>query len=110
MLSGGAEVDTRDAEGMTPLMRAAAREEVYLVQTFLNHGADIHAKNNKGFNASHLAFLKVIDIIMHTYTPTYTNDKGFNASHVPFLHSIAITIHADCPLVFTLMAGHRTKP
>ncbi len=53
LLLSGANVNTRDAEGFTPLMVAANWGNTELVQLLLEAGADVHATTHTGTNALH---------------------------------------------------------
>jgi ankyrin repeat protein len=46
LLAGGAEVNTRDARGNTPLMYASASGSLDMMRQLLTAGADVKAKNN----------------------------------------------------------------
>ncbi|KAK4227275.1 ankyrin repeat-containing domain protein [Podospora fimiseda] len=49
------ELDGRDNNGYTPLLTACASGKIAVVKTLVEHGADFHARTNKGFSALHLA-------------------------------------------------------
>ncbi len=51
LLSSGAQPNTVDSRGFTPLMYAAMGNSPEMVRELLAHGADVNAKDNKGFSA-----------------------------------------------------------
>jgi ankyrin repeat protein len=51
LLDGGAEVDTRDANGLTPLMGAAARGHLEIIEVLLIRRAEIDATDEEGRTA-----------------------------------------------------------
>ena len=55
LLKYGAEVDSEDSSGMTPLMRALAGEKFEIAKIFLDHGANINHCDNDGLTALHEA-------------------------------------------------------
>ncbi len=57
LISSGAELNTRDAMGMTPLMWAAYKGKRSTVVYLLERGADSHLKSNDGYTALMLADL-----------------------------------------------------
>ena len=48
-------VDIKDMEGYTPLMRAVEFEKLSVIQSLVKIGADLDVKNNYGFNVMELA-------------------------------------------------------
>ncbi|HWH58520.1 MAG TPA: ankyrin repeat domain-containing protein [Terriglobales bacterium] len=48
LLANGAELEARDVEGATPLIRAAEFGNSDVVKVLLDHGADIEARDNNG--------------------------------------------------------------
>ena len=55
LVTRGADVNSRDAMGMTPLMWAVYKGRQTTVVYLLENGADIHTKNNDGYTALMLA-------------------------------------------------------
>jgi ankyrin repeat protein len=55
LLAAGANVDARDADGMTPWLNAALRADVPVLQLLIDAGADEHAVDGEGRNAYTLA-------------------------------------------------------
>ena len=53
LIDAGADVNDPDAEGMSPLMLAAARGNVPLIRLLLKHGADVKAENVVSAFTSH---------------------------------------------------------
>ena len=51
----GAEVNTQDIRGYTPLMGAAFRGDNEVVQYLIDHGAKMDARTEKGWSASDMA-------------------------------------------------------
>jgi uncharacterized protein len=51
ILQGGADCDTRNHEEMTPLMVAAGLGHQDIVETLIEHGANVNAKNPLGWTA-----------------------------------------------------------
>lgn len=57
LLDAGAPVDSRDKDGMTPLIWAANRGAVMLVNLLLARGADINAKTTEKYNSGRTALM-----------------------------------------------------
>jgi cytohesin len=55
LLSVGADVNTKDNNGHTPLHNASAMDHSQVVQALLEHRADIEASNNDGWTPLHAA-------------------------------------------------------
>ena len=53
--AAGADLETADAEGMTPLLLAAARQRPEVVKALLQAGADATARDRHGYDAAALA-------------------------------------------------------
>ncbi|KDO33969.1 hypothetical protein SPRG_22066 [Saprolegnia parasitica CBS 223.65] len=58
LLEQAADVDARDYDGVTPLMRAAEAGDIRGITRLLDAGAAIRAVDNKGYNALHRACAK----------------------------------------------------
>ena len=57
LLAAGAAVDGADRDGMTPLMWAANRSAVKLVEWLLAHGANVNAKTTEKHNSKRTALM-----------------------------------------------------
>src|SRR5512143_1756482 len=57
LLSEGADVNGKDEDGVTPLMRAASAGRGDMVALMLASGADVHAKTSGGVSALMMASL-----------------------------------------------------
>ena len=55
MLSLGLETDSRNNDGITPLMRAALRGKQSAFQVLIQNGADLTLKDNNGCSLLHKA-------------------------------------------------------
>ncbi|ETV99114.1 hypothetical protein, variant 3 [Aphanomyces invadans] len=70
LVEAGANVELRDAEGMTPLIWATIRGFLEVVGLLLHHGADVNGKDNTGMTALHVACFKgytdLVDFLLHT--------------------------------------------
>jgi Raf kinase inhibitor-like YbhB/YbcL family protein len=55
LIAGGAEVDAKGADGVTPLMRAASAGRADMVRLLLAHGASVNAKATGGVTALMMA-------------------------------------------------------
>lgn len=80
LLAAGAEVDSRSAQGGTPLMFAAAKMASDKVRLFLEAGADPNAVNNEGFCALYQAAggsAEVVEILLEAGAdPDRMHHKG----------------------------------
>ena len=54
----GLDVNERDVGGLTPLMKAAARDHTEAIAVLLDNGADINATDNSGYTALHKCSIK----------------------------------------------------
>ncbi|ETV70989.1 hypothetical protein H257_13720 [Aphanomyces astaci] len=70
LVESGANVELRDAQGMTPLIWATVRGFLEVVGLLLHHGADVNGKDNEGMTALHVACFKgytdLVDFLLHT--------------------------------------------
>lgn len=55
LIDYGAEINTIDSDGDTPLHRAASQGSLEIVKALLNAGADVDAKNDMGLKAASIA-------------------------------------------------------
>lgn len=51
LLDSGADIETRDEKGMTPLLWAASNFRAKILQLLIDHGANAHARDNAGLSA-----------------------------------------------------------
>lgn len=51
LLDDGADIETRDAKGMTPLMWASANFRAKILQLLVDRGANAHAQDSDGLSA-----------------------------------------------------------
>ena len=59
LIENGADVNARDGDGVTPLLKAMDGDlDFEIIELLIKHGADITASNNDGLNAVHMACLK----------------------------------------------------
>jgi hypothetical protein len=58
LIKKGADINTKDNKGYTPLFRAIISEKLELMELLINHGADINATNNGGKTVLHHATMK----------------------------------------------------
>lgn len=47
LVENGADTESKDIQGHTPLMRAASKRNPAIVKLLLDNGADIESKDNK---------------------------------------------------------------
>jgi ankyrin repeat protein len=55
LIDYGADINTIDSDGDTPLHRAASQGSLEIVKSLLDAGADVGAKNNMGLKAASVA-------------------------------------------------------
>ncbi|MCK5383189.1 MAG: ankyrin repeat domain-containing protein, partial [Gammaproteobacteria bacterium] len=55
LLAAGADINTADQRGVTPLMYAVSEEKINAVQTLLRGNADVSRVDNKGATALDMA-------------------------------------------------------
>ena len=76
---GGADVDVKDRDGQTPLILAALRGHVKVVEFLVDHGADVEAENRKGqtplSNAAANGRLEVVRFLVRRGANVDTRDE-----------------------------------
>ena len=81
-LDAGADVNQKDAEGQTPFLNAASRNELKMVQLLAQDVNDFNATNNKGQNALMLAVKRnspdVVKFLVDTQINTFAKDAEGN--------------------------------
>ncbi len=66
LIEAGANIELRDAEGMTPIMWAALRGYIEVVGMLIDHGANVNAQDNSGMTALHIVCFKgYVDLVDH---------------------------------------------
>ena len=94
LLDFKANVNSRNCQGITPLMTAAIRDEHYLVQMLLKNGADVNASTLHGWTALH-------------YASEENNNKVINALMKSREININIAdVDARTPLLEACFQGH----
>lgn len=83
LLEKGADVNSKNQEGMTALLVACQRENLVLVEHLLKKNADANVKDNSGFNPLSLAMkqenYKMFDMLVEYGADIYQkNDQGQN--------------------------------
>lgn len=119
LLGEGISIEIADPEGMTPLMAAAENAKPRSVDFLLKHGADIHARNNRGFSAIEIGAMtnfinlekdekRVIDLLIQAGAdPQKTNRYGHtlvdtaNSNIREHLRGLGFTEGADAESGYT---------
>jgi ankyrin repeat protein len=60
LVSGGANVNSADFDGLTPLMVAAFEDKRYVVQLLIEAGAHLDAANRNGHTALHVRGILIL--------------------------------------------------
>lgn len=96
LISGGAEINARNKEGVTPLAIAVNAKDVQAISLFTSHGADIHTQDTHG--KSPLSIVLEPDCPNNVFMATvnssnvYTQDsEGNTALHSALLSNAALT-------------------
>ncbi len=102
LVGAGADVNMGSAAGVTPLMRAAARGNVALMELYLGLGADVHAKDAAGNTALHVARTVPAVKMLEKYgaDPQLLNAKG-ETSLFEIMHSaemVRALVEAGVPM------------
>ncbi|EQC31101.1 hypothetical protein SDRG_11286 [Saprolegnia diclina VS20] len=124
LLEQSADVDARDYDGVTPLMRAAEAGDIRGIARLLEAGASIRAVDNKGYNALHRACAKnqvvTVEFLAHRPALTTASYEGMFPLHMAALlghASIAVVLQSSAsidvrdgdgrtPLQLAVAAGH----
>ena len=68
LLSSGADVNTKDRDGTTPLMWAVEKDSLEVVKGLLDNGAEVEAKDNNGqtalMDAAYRGYLKMVGLLV----------------------------------------------
>ena len=75
ILSEGANIDARDANGNTSFLISAKNNFLGLVEFFLVHGANTSVKNNEGFSALFLAIDPLVRLTLENGMPFSEEEK-----------------------------------
>jgi|GEM_PF-4513477 len=86
MLKKGANVNTRDKGGNTPLLLAVQENNIDVCEVLIEHGADVFAKNKNGMDALTLASRLRRAEIAALFVRFYL-DRLFGDSAKPFYHA-----------------------
>ncbi|KAF0720699.1 Aste57867_124 [Aphanomyces stellatus] len=72
LIESGADVELRDAEGLTPLLWATIRGFLETVGLLLLHGADVNGRDSTGMTPLHVAcfkgYMDLVDFLLHNGT------------------------------------------
>jgi hypothetical protein len=84
LIAAGANVDTRDGQGMTPAMFAANRGYIDLLQALIDAGGNLNLQNNLGWTAVMYADptrLDIVELLLnHGADPKVCNEEGRTAA------------------------------
>jgi ankyrin repeat protein len=79
-LDHGADIESRDAHGRTPLLVAALERNLDAITVLLEAGADVHAVDNEGLTALHFTInsaQRAYDLLLeHGADPTVRSNAG----------------------------------
>lgn len=101
LLDAGADVNTRDAQGMTALMAAAYTSQADTIRYLLSRGADLHTRDAEGNTALHHAarttapYKLCVEILLETSWRDLStrNDAGHTPHHLAQDPAVAEVIH-----------------
>jgi ankyrin repeat protein len=96
-LEKGANPNTKDDDGWTPLHWAAYRGHVDVVRVLLERGADPNAKNNKGSTPLHWAayrgHVEILELMLECGADPRIADNG-GGGHIPLDYAEDSTIRS----------------
>lgn len=106
LLNLGAEVNTRDADGVTLLMFASEQGHLNVVKTLVINGADINLKPKNGIGAFTSAVrARRFEIVEYLWEKGANVDEADNDLLTPLLHAIVFTDVPMTRLLLDLKAG-----
>lgn len=106
LLNLGADVNTRDADGVTPLMFASEQGHLNVVKTLVINGADINLKPKNGIGAFTSAVrARRFEIVEYLWEKGANVDETDNDLLTPLLHAVAYTDVPMTRLLLDLKAG-----
>ena len=83
-IKNGTNVNAKDNDGWTALMRAAWEDHAEVVEVLLKHGADVNAKNNKGMTAlmwaAQRGYADVAEVLLKHGANVSTKDNNGNTA------------------------------
>lgn len=101
-LGAGADPDSPVVNGMTPLMRAAARGDTAVVSALLDGGADVDLAGAEGLTATHVAAQLDRVAVLGALVDAGADRTARSANGMTVLHHAAVTGSTD---VVTALAG-----